>query len=531
MSASEVRVRRIAGAPLVDALLAGDPAVLALYGGAAPDRLDTYRERLGLLQQRFDRPARERAAAALRPTSEAARSRLERFVREGGAVVTTGQQAGLFTGPLYTIAKALTAVRLAEALEQALGAVVLPVFWVASEDHDFAEVSRTWAVDGTGGLRRFAISPTAAAPLSMSEMQLSDDVERNLGEYLDVVASDEDERRLLSRCLDGYRAGRTVAQAFGDALDGLLGAFDVCLTDAADPALKTASSDVLAAAARGAAEHEARLRERTDRLHALGFDPPVELVADATLLFFHGRGGRERLERQGGELIARGDGKRFSADEAAAVITAEPGRFSPNVLLRPVVEAAVFPTLAYVGGPAEVSYFAQVAPLFDSFGLPPTPAFPRHQVQIVPAAAAEALAALDLEEAELSDPEHVILERLARAALPSEVEGALDALREAVVRGFGGVVRASESLDATLAVSIGARRNRALLEVAAAERRILRQLKRGDRSLALQLRLVRSHLRPFGVPQERVLPIFQYLGADPGLLTRIADAIRIELRA
>ncbi len=120
------------------------------------------------MRRRFGRAERETAAAAVRPTSPGAAARLARFVEEGGAMVTTGQQAGLFTGPMYTIHKILTAIRLAEALEARLGTVVLPVFWVASEDHDFAEANHTYMVDGAGKLRHLAVASTDPRPVPMS---------------------------------------------------------------------------------------------------------------------------------------------------------------------------------------------------------------------------------------------------------------------------------------------------------------------------------------------------------------------------
>jgi len=130
---------------LVDDYLAGASRAAAFYEGNPRDP-GAWTAKLAEVRARFGRAERERAASALTPTSARADERLRRFVDEGGAMVTTGQQAGLFTGPLYTVHKVLSTIRLAEALERELGEIVLPVFWAASEDHDFAEVSHAWAV-------------------------------------------------------------------------------------------------------------------------------------------------------------------------------------------------------------------------------------------------------------------------------------------------------------------------------------------------------------------------------------------------
>jgi len=528
MNGQRVEVAQIAGAPLVDRLVSGDPLVGALYGGS-PGALESYRAKLAEVGVRFDRAARERAAAALRPTSERAAERLRRFVEAGGAMVTTGQQAGLFTGPMYTIHKALTAVRLAEALEEALGVLVLPVFWVASEDHDFAEVNHSWAVDPRGELRRSAIRATAPVPVPMSEMRLGEDVEAASGDLVEAIAATDDARLRARALLDPYRPGETVAGAFASTLAALLAPFDVCITDAADPALKAASAEVLAREAVAAALHEQLVANRTEAIGALGLTAPVIVVPDATNLFYHGRAGRERLHRDGAALVATAAGERFGVAELTAAIQADPSRFSPNVLLRPVVESVVFPTLAYVGGPAETGYFAQIGPLFEANGIRPPVAFPRFGARVVPAEVEATQRALGVSDPDLGLAEHELLEAVARARLPGAVVDALAALRADLVEHFAALADASAGIDPNLVPALGARRNRALLEAARAERKIIRHLKRP--ALAREVRMVRNHLRPHGVPQERMLTVFQYLFGEGDLLRDLAAAIRIQLEA
>src|SRR5688572_27822302 len=183
-----IQVQPLRGSRLVDDYRAGKPEAARFFSGH-PGDLQAFRAKLAEVGRRFGRTERETAAAAVRPTSPGAAARLARFVEEGGAMVTTGQQAGLFTGPMYTIHKILTAIRLAEALEERLGIVVLPVFWAAYEDHDFAEANHAYLVDGAGKLRRLAVSATDARPLPMSEMRLGEDIEILSGELRDIVSS------------------------------------------------------------------------------------------------------------------------------------------------------------------------------------------------------------------------------------------------------------------------------------------------------------------------------------------------------
>jgi bacillithiol biosynthesis cysteine-adding enzyme BshC len=513
----------------VDDYRAGRPQAARFFSGHPAD-LGAFRDKLDEVRRRFGRAERERAAAAVRPTSPGAAARLARFVEEGGAMVTTGQQAGLFTGPLYTIHKILTAIRLAESLEEALGIVVLPVFWSASEDHDFAEANHAWTVDGAGKLHRLAVAATDPRPLPMSEMRLGEDVNAASGELRELLSSHGRTDADFTRFLDAYRPGETVAGAFRTMVERLFAGFDLLVTEASDPHVKQGSAAVLRGAVEDAAEHERLLRERTEEMEAAGYTAPVTVMPDAANVFFHGPAGRERLARSGDSWVVAEARMRFATEEIAARMREEPAAFSPNVFLRPVVESAVFPTLAYVGGPAETAYFAQIGPLFRAYGIRPPVAYPRLSVRLVPEEAAEKKRALALTEEELRLPEHELLSAVARRRLPAAVNERLHALRAGLVEGFGALMDAGAGIDGNLDLALGARRNRALLEVADAERKILAHFKKADPGITRDLPFVRSHLAPQGTPQERLLNVFPYLALRPTLLRDIAERMEIGFR-
>jgi bacillithiol biosynthesis cysteine-adding enzyme BshC len=525
-----ISVEPLRGSRLIDDLLRGAPALAPFYDGNPLDPA-AYRAKLDEVRARFDRPARERAAAALRPTSAAAAERLRRFVDEGGAMVTTGQQAGLFTGPLYTIHKILTAIRLAEALERELETIVIPVFWAASEDHDFAEVDHADAVADDGSLRRISVRASTRVPVPMSEMRLGPDVESALDGFLQTLGIDGDPYADLTAILRAsYRPDVTVADAFGDAILGLFADFDLCVTHAADPMVKRASAWVIVGELERAAEHERLVALQTERLAHAGYPAPVTLVEGAANVFWHGPAGRERLARDGDGFLAADARRRFSLDDLRHVAETEPEALSPNVFLRPVVESAVFPTLAYVGGPAESAYFGQIRPLFESFGIRMPMVFPRFAATIVPAEVDEARRAVRVDDADLPLPEHELWERVARRHLPPEVAERIGKIQALLIDEFGLLMDAAADIDWNLDMAVGARRNRAMLEVAKAERTIIRHFKQRNPDLHRSLRLIRNHLRPQGIPQERVLTVFQYLARDPRLLQRLAEGMTVELR-
>jgi bacillithiol biosynthesis cysteine-adding enzyme BshC len=514
----------------VDDYRAGKPEAARFFAGH-PGDLRAFRAKLAEVGRRFGRAERETAAAAVRPTSPGAAARLARFVEDGGAMVTTGQQAGLFTGPMYTIYKILTAIRLAESLEERLGVVVLPVFWAASEDHDFDEANHTYLVDGAGKLRRLAVSATDTRPVPMSEMRLGDDVEKLSGELLDIVGSIGDNNVHLRDILATYQPGRTVAEAFRGTVERLFAGFDLLVTDAADPHVKRASLPVLLGDVERAGEHERLLAARTEEVQAAGYSAPVTVRQGAANVFFHGPAGRERLAKTKDGWIAREARIRFTRDEIAERMRAEPGAFSPNVFLRPVVESAVFPTLAYVGGPAETAYFAQIGPLFQAFGIIPPISYPRFTARLVPDAVADKAAALGVGYDELGQPEHELASLLARRRMPTEIDDRLHTIRVSLVEEFGRLMDAAAGIDFNLDAALGARRNRALLEVADAEAKILAHAKKNDRGITHDLPVVRNHLMPLGTPQERVLNVFPYLAMRPTLLHDLAEAMEVTFDA
>ncbi|HEV2148871.1 MAG TPA: bacillithiol biosynthesis cysteine-adding enzyme BshC [Longimicrobiaceae bacterium] len=528
----EILVEPLRGARLVRDYLAGEGSAPSFYSGGSPFELASFRAKLDEVRGRFGRAERERAAAALRPTSPGAAERLARFVEEGGAMVTTGQQTGLFTGPLYTVHKILTAVRLAEALERELGVLVLPVFWAASEDHDWGEVDHADVLDARGEVRRIRIPGDDSVPLPMSERRVGTGIEASLAELADALAGEplaEDCLRLLR---EAYSPDATIAGAFRETVAKLFAGFDLLITDAAAPALKRASAPVLEGAILRTREHEALLRARTAELEAAGYHGQVAVLPEGANVFHHGPAGRERLYARGDGWYTRGARRHFTAEEVREAVAADPTRFSPNVFLRPVVESAVFPTLAYVGGPGEMAYFAQLGRLFREFGMGMPVVYPRFSVTLVSPGARRTMERLGIGMADLDAPEHELVRRLARERVPAGVEEALQRLREGIAEGYAGLIEAAEAVDPTLRGALGSLRNRSLLEAADAERKVVSAVARAGKGVARDVRRVRAELRPHGEPQDRVLNVSSFLaGHGPALLAQIAERMVVPLGA
>lgn len=520
------------GPALVQDYYAGAPALAPFFSGSPWDP-EAFRRRAAHVGERFDRAAREQVAAAMRPSGAGAARRLEELVEKDGFFITTGQQTGLFTGPLYTMYKALSAVRLAAAAERTLGKPVLPLFWVASNDHDFEEVDHAILLDGQNALHRIQLPSDADAPaVSMANRHLGEWIESTLTELAQVLPQSDFTPRLLELARTAYHPGATMASAFTDMMAGLLEPFDLVLVDPSTPELKRLAAPVLRREIAHAAENEAALERQSARLVEAGYHVQVAVGGGAVNVAYEDETGRERLMRDDGGYALRRTKRHFSRDEVLGLLESNPERFSPNVLLRPVVETALFPTVAYVAGPSELSYLAQTGCLFKAHGLEMPLVYPRASGVLVEKKVAKVVQKFGLSVEDFRQPTRELAARILREDMPPDVAEAVAALRRSLDEGYEALLRAAQRLDATLKGPLTAARNSSHVALREAEKKILSHVKAQNATTVEQLEKAATNLFPGGAPQERVLNVLQYLARyGPELLTAIAEALPIELHA
>ncbi|MFN2416802.1 MAG: bacillithiol biosynthesis cysteine-adding enzyme BshC, partial [Pyrinomonadaceae bacterium] len=299
--------------------------------------------------------------------------------------VVTGQQTGLFTGPLYTLYKALSAVKLAACLTSR-GTDAVPVFWMATEDHDWEEVQTAQVIACDGRLADVAVpAGLHGEGEPVGGVKLDGSVEEAVRRLFDLVPSSEFLPELERVVRDAYGPGRSYGEAFARMLSALVGDYGLVLLDPTDPALKRLAAPLYSEAARLGAEIASATDARSRELVAAGYHAQVYTSPDSFPLFLIDEGGARRaLTRTGGgRYRAKGDGGEWSAEELASLASAEPERFSPNVTLRAVVQDYLLPTIAYFGGAAEVAYFAQTAESYRILGRPATPILHRASLTVV----------------------------------------------------------------------------------------------------------------------------------------------------
>lgn len=450
------------------------------------------------------------------PFPEAREGNLGRLSQPGASVVVTGQQVGLFGGPLYTIHKAATAIARARGVEARTGTPCIPVFWLQTEDHDYAEIASV-AVAAPSGRATFRL-PEDPHPsrTSVAHRVLPPDIDATLASVDEALRSlpfAADVCRLLRT---HFVAGRSLAAAFGGLMAELFRDEGLVVLD---PRVSAVARAAVPLFTRVLEEHDAiaaDLAARCEAIHAAGFEVQVPARPGASLLFFHAGG----VEGARHRLIRKGDGFETpegpaTVDELRRMMQDEPLRFSTSALLRPLVQDVVLPTCAYVGGPAEVSYFAQLPPLYERLGVTMPLIAPRARLRILDPSMRSLLERLGISSADVETTRDALLARVARrhegesaadiqARLLAPLALELDALESLGLHGLGDPIgRARQACERAIARLAG---------------KVERTLNERDQVVVDRVDRVRLALFPDDRPQERAygfLALAAKVGIEP----------------
>ena len=442
--------------------------------------------------------------------------------------ITTGQQPGLFTGPLYTIHKALSARALASLLERRWQRPVVPVFWLAGDDHDYAEATAAHWLGPDGALMSMALEPrpVAAPQRPMSREPVPARAVELLAELVTALPDGPARDQTIDWLGRHYRTDASLAQAFGGALAEVLGPLGILCFDATAPAAKAAAAPTILAAARRAGELDRLLVTRAADLEAAGQNPGVKVGDGATLAFLDGPGGRDRLVLDPAGYRTRRGGEMVSDPELARIAREEPTRLSPNVLLRPVIESALLPTVGYVAGPGELRYLALAEALYEPLGVVKQLAVPRWSGVVVEPRVTRSLEKFGATMAELFDGPAQVEQRVLHGLVPPDFDPAFAEARQRIEAGYDRIMAVAKAIDPTLLKPAAATRSGALTGLGDLEKRLLQAQKRRQGEVMAQLDRARTAIRPGGAPQERVIGLPALAGRyGIGFLSELADHI------
>jgi bacillithiol biosynthesis cysteine-adding enzyme BshC len=460
--------------------------------------------------------------------STARDSALAQLRQPGALAVTTGQQPGLFTGPLYTVHKALSTAALARILERHWQRPVVPVFWAAGDDHDFAEASHAAWLDATGAVATVSLAPRVPeAPLTpMYREPLGPAVEEALARLVADLPPSEYRDQTVDWLGRHYRPAATIGSAFAGAMAELIAPAGVLCFDSTHPAAKRAAAPYLEQALERAAEIDRELDRWSESLGATAKTSGVAVGDGAALVMLESTLGRDRLVSDGASFVTRRSRERFDLDALSAIARQEPTRLSPNVLLRPVIESALLPTVAYLGGPGELSYLALTPPVYQALGVPRQLPLPRWSGVLLEPRVERVLQKFEISLEDLLAPPGALEARLVRSQLPGEAVEALTSIRRALQQGYEALSRSAGEVDPTLVRSVQGIEQQALAGTQEVEKKLVQHLKRRQETELGQIGRARNAVLPLNKPQERVLTVAPFLARyGTGLIFDLTDEI------
>ena len=515
--------------------LAGDYAynftkVEGLYAGN-PMEPEAWRDAVGRAQPK----ARDRgtlvsllqAQQAQRNAPPASRAAAARLADPAAVTVVTGQQAGVFGGPLFTLLKALTALQLARRTERDLKVPTVAVFWVDAEDHDWEEVRSCTVLDAEFQPRTVTLPDLdGAGELPIARLTLGPQVEQTIDELASILQQTEFTSQIIADLRAAWRPGTGMAQAFATWIETILGPHGLVLFDSSDAGAKPLVAEVFAKELASPGRTAALAADAGDALAARGHAPQVTLQPDSVSLFSLD-GGRRPIKRQGDQLMI---GETAHTSEALSRdAAARPGGFSPNVLLRPIVQDTLFPTICYVAGPSELAYLGQLRGVYEQFGVPMPLMFPRSTATLLDSGATRFLEKYGVPFLDLRTPDESALNRLLEAQLPASVEQSLRDAASQTQQAMARVVEALRSLDPTLEGAAKTTLGKMDHELRSLHSKVIHAAKKRDETLRRQFVRAQAQAFPHGHPQERTLGVVYFLNKyGPGLVDLLLEELPID---
>lgn len=520
-------------------------ALRRLYPEAVKSHFDLIERRESVLvNYKTDRAALGDALEQMNRGWSASEKTLKHIetLRESDCIaVVSGQQAGLFGGPLYTIYKALSAIKLAECLSLR-GVKAVPVFWIATEDHDFAEVSFAEFIDRDCGLSKVQVSGDVHAEgAPVGQAILNQSAEDVVNELLQALPQNEFSETVGALVRDSYRPGRKFGDAFATILTRLIGDRGLILLDPLDAKLKKLAAPLYAEAARRAPEIAEAIVNRSRELVEAGYHAQVTPSVDSFPLFLHDEDdARHALTRSSnGKYRTKGasqnsgrkgeqPAQEYSPEELADLAQREPERFSPNVTLRAVVQDYLLPTICYFGGAAEIAYFAQTSEVYRILNRPVTPILPRASLTFIEKHTGRSLERYGVRFTDFFEgPDHVIA-RVVEKYLNKETAQTFEHTTETFNKELDALQEQLRRADPTLANALEKGRRKINYQIDGLRTRFNRSQIARDEAVNRQLQHAFDLLYPNKALQERHLNIISFI-ARHGLyfVDWIFDAIEL----
>jgi bacillithiol biosynthesis cysteine-adding enzyme BshC len=442
--------------------------------------------------------------------------------------VVTGQQAGLFGGPLFTLLKALTAIQLAERLTSDHGIPAIAIFWIDAEDHDWAEVKSCGVLDASLTRRTVAIGdPPGSHVEPVARVRLDATVDAAIHELSAALPQSEFTESLIASIRSAYGAGTGMVDAFGRWMESVLGPRGLVVFDSADPATKPFAATLFTREIECAGRTARLAADAGVALEGHGYTAQVTPQAD-TVALFHLNGGRQPVRIQGDAFLV-GDSI-VPKDALLERIRQAPAEFSPNVLLRPIVQDTLFPTVCYVAGPNELAYLGQLRGVYENFDVPMPLIYQRATATLLDSNAVRFLLRHDISMEQLQAQDESLLNQVLAAQLPPDVEAAMQDVSRLLQDRMEQLATSVAQVDATLEGAARSAFGRMQDDVKKLNAKIIQAAKRKDETLRRQFHHAQAQAFPAGEPQERSVGFVSFLNKyGPPFIDRLLEELTTDI--
>jgi bacillithiol biosynthesis cysteine-adding enzyme BshC len=457
---------------------------------------------------------------------------IDELEKPDSVAVLTGQQVGLFTGPLYAVYKALTAIHMAEELKRRRIRAI-PIFWMDTEDHDLPEVTRRTVLDSDSSVRIIdyrdvLCDEVKPSMCSVGSLRLPNSIHQIVIDYLSHLPDHDWKSHIQAQLESTYKPGASLALSFAQLMFQVLPRSGLIMYDPQDAEAKQLTSALFQKALRDAGAIHSALSQRNRELNAAGFHTQVSVMDNSTVLFFLGDGERRALERRSSGFGLRNSNRSFNLEEMLDRAKHTPESFSANVLLRPLVQDHLFPTVAYVGGPSELAYFAQIDVLYTMLRRPMPVIWPRNSFTLLEPEVAAEMDRLSIEFQDCLQGEQFLTEKAICSLGASKASATLETLHKHLDQGLAEILPELQAIEPPLVQALGNARRKILHNMQHLKSRSIRLEGKHNRSIANAVYLLLNHCFPNRNLQERELTILHFLARHgPSLLDTIRSATEI----
>ncbi len=517
--------------PLVSAYAEQFSTVASLFAGNPADPA-AWRDTIARVQ----RAPRDRAAIAAilerqladRDAPAAARTAAASLADAATVAIVTGQQAGVYGGPLYTLLKAVTAIQLARRVRDEHGTPAVAVFWVDSDDHDWEEVRTATVLNAGLEVRPLALRDLPGAGTQPVSSLVLDDSVAGLHSALEAaLLPTEFTADMMTRLRRHYRPGARLATAFAGWLDELLGHQGLVVFQGSDPAARPLVADLWTRELDQPCRTAELAREAGAAMSRMGHKPQVEPADDSVALFYVDATGRRPIKRKDKDFVVGNAVHTHSA--LRAEVQAHPERFSPNVLLRPIVQDRLFPTVCYVAGPSELAYQAQLGGIYREFHVEAPLPYSRSTATLLDSAAVRFLDRHEMPLETLHARDESALNHLLDSQLPPAIDTTLADLDREMAERAHTLRTAVVAVDPTLAGAVETTLQKMRETVKTLHTKIIQASKRKDETLRRQFYRTRALAFPDGTPQERALTVVFFVNRyGPTIGDRLLDVLPLD---